>query len=49
MTGSLTMKSTLLSKPLNHRFLPVDDLLDNFGDNMWINCGKPTLHAKIGC
>lgn len=26
----------------------VDDLMDKFGDDLWINCGKLGLHAKIG-
>jgi len=27
----------------------VDSPMDNFGDKVWINCGKLQLHAKIGC
>jgi hypothetical protein len=27
----------------------VDSPMDNFGDRVWINCGKFGLHAKIGC
>jgi len=27
----------------------VDSSMDNFGDSVWINCGKLAVHAKIGC
>jgi len=26
----------------------VDSSMNNFGDCVWINCGKCPLHAKIG-